>query len=271
MNLEKKSVYTFKMGNSSNTKMRQRRLAMRDILDEMTVAPFHEKVALIVEPRAHINLVPVITQMANLHPDWFIYLYHGNLNQSYVTTHPELTRLRNDGKLALFHLHIDDINPLTYNALFTTQAFWNTVNAHYALVFQTDAWMCDQADFDLDDFLQYDYVGSPVRQFIVKFLNGGVSLRNVEAMKDMIQTCPDSFFTKGEDVFFSRPCRAIKKRYNVAPRKVAANFSLQQNAFYRSDRTPIAVHKPAVSNKNMLNLEKTCPGVMQMDANYKIK
>jgi hypothetical protein len=114
-----------------------------------------------------------------------------------------------------------------------------------------------------------------VRQFIVKFLNGGVSLRNVEAMKDMIQTCPDSFFTKGEDVFFSRPCRAIKKRYNVAPQKSAANFSLQQNAFYKSDRTPIAVHKPwvkfsAVSNKNMLNLEKTCPGVMQMAANYKL-
>ena len=280
MNLEKKSVYTFKMGNSSNTKMKRRRLAMRDILDEMTVAPFHEKVALIVEPRAHINLVPVITQMANLHPDWFIYLYHGNLNQSYVTTHPELTQLRNDGKLALFHLHVDNINSLTYNALFTTLAFWNTVNAHYAFVFQTDAWICDQADFDLDDFLRYDYVGSPRSLFGVKFLNGGVSLRNVEAMKDMIETCtynPDSFRgVLGEDVFFSQPCRDISKRYTAAPQKSAANFSLQQNAFYKSDRTPIAVHRPwvkfsAVSNKNMLNLEKTCPGVMQMDANYKKK
>lgn len=266
------------MGNSINTEMQQRRLAIGDILDEMTVAPFHEKVALIVEPRAHVNLVPVITQMAALHPDWFIYLYHGNLNQSYVTTHPELTQLRNDGKLALFHLHIDDINPLTYNALFTTLAFWNTVNAHYAFVFQTDAWMCDQADLNPDNFLQYDYVGSPCSLLGDKFLNGGVSLRNVVAMKDMIQTCtynPDGTTGGiGEDVFFSRPCRDIKKRYIVAPQNVASAFSLQQNAFYKSDRTPVAVHKPwgkysTVSNKNMLNLEKTCPGVMEMVANYK--
>ena len=139
--------------------------------------------------------------------------------------------------------------------------------------------MCDQADVTPDNFLQYDYVGSPHSVFGVKFLNGGVSLRNVEAMKDMIQTCtynPDSSITSGngEDVFFSRPCRGIKKRYVVAPQKAASAFSLQQNSFYRAEKTPVAIHKPwvkhiAISNKNMLVLEKTCPGVMQMAANYK--
>ena len=266
------------MGNSINTEMQQRRLSIGDFLDEMSVAPFHEKVALIVEPRVHVNLVPVITKMAELYPDWFIYLYHGNLNQSYVTTDPQLTQLREDGKLALFHLHVDDINALTYNALFTTVAFWNTVNARYAFVFQTDAWICEHADLDLDAFCQYDYVGSPHSVFGVKFLNGGVSLRNVDAMKDMIETCTyntESFFGKlGEDVFFSRPCNEIKGRYSVPTLKEAAGFSLQQNSFYDSNKTPFAVHKPwnpltYVTKKNMANLEKTCPGVSQMVANYR--
>jgi hypothetical protein len=32
--------------------------------------PFHEKVALIVEPRPHANLVPVVSQMADMYPEW---------------------------------------------------------------------------------------------------------------------------------------------------------------------------------------------------------
>lgn len=94
-----------------------------------------------------------------------------------------------------------------YNTMFKSRVFWETVNAKHALVFQTDVHLCEHPGVDLDNFLMYDYVGSPFKN--VKngvFMNGGLSLRNVEGMKRQIDVCKSH---SAEDVFFSKPCNRL--------------------------------------------------------------
>jgi hypothetical protein len=248
--------------------------ALKDSISEwvpgITVAPYTEKVALIIEPREHPNLVPVIMQMATLHPTWLIYLYHGTDNLQFILQDPDLVNLINTGRMVLFPLNVDNLNSNMYNAILISTRFWDTVNAQYALVFQTDVWICEDPDTSLDDFLKYDYVGSP-RSFLFpglyNFMNGGFSLRNVDAMKRVIDKChfPDVFGWVGEDVFFSRPCKAAG--VSIPTLKKAGEFGVQQGSFYKHS-VPVGVHKPYFQYgvSNLDELDSQCPGVSDMVA-----
>jgi hypothetical protein len=212
------------------------------------VAPYTPKVALIVEPRQHTHLAPVIQQMHLTYPEWLIYLYHGTANEEFVLTHPDLAPLIADGSLVLFPMQVANLTSRMYNAIFISPQFWETVNAEFALVFQTDVWICQEPTSDLDGFLKYDFVGSPRNlPFLPKlfsFMNGGFSLRNVEAMKRVIQQCPfpDPFGVLGEDIYFSRPCKAAG--LNIPSLETASQFGVQQRQFNNPEVTPIGTHKP---------------------------
>lgn len=240
----------------------------------MSVAPYQEKVALIVEPRTHPNLVTVIERMAELHPDWLIYLYHGTMNKEFIDADPTLSRLQDEKKLVLFPLQLSNLTASMYNAMFSSTAFWDTVNAKYALVFQTDVCLCDAPNTSFDQFLHYDFVGAPRTipyvPSLFHFLNGGFSLRNVDAMKRVITECPyvDVAGRIGEDINFSRPCkRAVLK---IAPLHVAAQFVTQQGSFHSQEHTPMALHKPwfQFGVKNYDGLETQCPGAKQIARGY---
>lgn len=247
-----------------------------DILPDVGV-PYHEKVALIVEPRSHVNLVPVVVQMSEVYPDWFIYLFHGTDNADFVHTDPSLVGLQEQGRLVLLELGVDNLTADMYNALFTTRAFWEAVNATHALVFQTDAWLCGHDhDHDVDDFLEYDYVGAPARNthpFLkikspIMFQNGGFSLRNVEAMKRTIDACHSSVFKRGEDVFFSRPCKGASNK--VAPFPVAQTFVTHQKEFDVGGESPVAMHTPwnFFDDFDFSTLEPRCEGITQIRDAY---
>jgi hypothetical protein len=240
-----------------------------DWVPAISVAPYADKVALIVEPRAHPNLAPVILQMAHLYPEWLVYLYHGTDNLAFILADPDLTYLRDAGRLVLFPLNVANLNSDMYNAIFISRLFWDTVNAAHALVFQTDVWLCDSPATPLDEFLGYDYVGSP-RSFpfmpkLYNFMNGGFSLRNVAAMKRVVEHCrfPDVFGYVGEDVFFSKPCKAAG--LTMPTLEKAAEFGVQQGSFYR-ERVPVGAHKPyfAYGVPDLEELETHCKGVLGM-------
>lgn len=237
-----------------------------DWIPAITVAPYTEKVGLIVEPRAHPNLAPVITQMASLYPEWLIYLYHGTANLDFILADADLTYLMSEGRLVLFPMNVSNLDSNMYNAIFISTLFWDTVNAQYALVFQTDVWLCDAPNTPLDEFLKHDYVGSP-RTFLFpklfNFMNGGFSLRNVDAMKRVIDKCnfPDVFGYVGEDVFFSKPCKAAG--VTVPTLAEASEFGAQQGGFFT--QTPIGVHKPYFKfGIDLDKLEGQCSGVLAM-------
>jgi hypothetical protein len=234
------------------------------------VAPYTPKVALIVEPRQHIHLAPVIVQMAGMYPEWLIYLYHGTANGAFVRTHPDLEPLIDSGALVLFPLAVANLTSRMYNAMFISPIFWETVNAQHALVFQTDVWICEQPSSDINDFLKYDFVGSPrnlpMLPKLFSFMNGGFSLRNVEAMKRVIQHCPfpDPFGVLGEDVYFSRPCKAAQ--LHMPSLETASGFGIQQRHFDNPDVVPIGTHKPweykfGFKNDGLNNLLDRCGNV----------
>lgn len=212
------------------------------------VAPYTSKVALIVEPRQHVHLAPVIQQMHAVYPEWLIYLYHGTANETFVRTHADLTPLIENGSLVLFPMQVENLTSRMYNAIFISPQFWETVNAEFALVFQTDVWICQQPTVDLDEFLKYDFVGSPrnlpMLPKLFSFQNGGFSLRNVDAMKRVIQHCPfpDPFGVLGEDIYFSRPCKDAG--LNIPSLKTASQFGVQQRHFDNPNLTPVGMHKP---------------------------
>jgi hypothetical protein len=257
------------MGNAAYTKHHK---YVASWLPAVSIS-FHEKVALIVEPRAHENLVPVITQMAAMYPDWFIYLFHGRRNAEFARASPELRVLGEAGRLAFLELDVDNLSGLQYNAMFTTREFWELVNATHALVFQTDAWMCEDSTLPLDAFLEYDYVGAPAVNHFLKikkagFQNGGFSLRNVDAMKRTIDMCRHVRRKDGEDVFFSTPCSAANSL--VAPTAVAQRFVGHQREMDNPGVTPVALHAPwkFYHGLDMDALEMKCGGIAKIKEAY---
>lgn len=137
------------------------------LFPRISVAPYRDFVALIIEPREHPNLEDSVRRMAELYPEMLIYVYHGTENESFVRK--ALWDLVESGQVVLFPLGESNLNADMYNSMFKERDFWETVNARHALVFQTDVHMCANPSVELGEFLKYDYVGAPFRNF----MNGG--------------------------------------------------------------------------------------------------
>jgi hypothetical protein len=198
--------------------------------------------------------------MAELYPELLIYMYHGTENQSFARK--SLSHLIDSGQVVLFPLDESNLNADMYNSMFKERDFWETVNARHALVFQTDVHMCSDPTVDLAEFLKYDYVGAPFFNSMngLNFMNGGLSLRNVDAMKRAVGR-------KGhhaEDVFFSH-----SKGLKHPTPEMASAFAVQTG---KVEGTPVGVHKPwhNVSSVNP-DLERVCPGVSGMVSRNGIK
>jgi len=78
----------------------------------------------------------------------------------------------------------------TYNKIFTTKSFWQSIPAQHILIFQKDCAMYKMFDESL--FLSYDFAGAnfydPIgKSFMNGGINGGFSLRNKDAMIDCIE------------------------------------------------------------------------------------
>ncbi|KAF4746198.1 hypothetical protein FOZ62_025133, partial [Perkinsus olseni] len=83
----------------------------------------------------------------------------------------------------------DTINKIMFNA-----SFWEAIepsNADKVLVFQSDSVMCGSGD--LDDFLEYDYIGAPWkhRPLGLSVGNGGFSLRSRSLLMECIRSCEE--------------------------------------------------------------------------------
>jgi hypothetical protein len=122
-------------------------------------------------------------------------------------------------------------------------AFWRRLleyGCKHAVIFQMDTILLNP---DLDSFLEYDYIGAPWAngfRWVVSG-NGGLSLRHVETMLTIAETCP---IYHGqlcfEDIFFSYWCK--EKGYHVPSKEIASQFSVE-TIFHE---TPCGMHKPTI-------------------------
>ena len=116
------------------------------------------KAIVIVEPRAHKLLKPVIENFDELmDKSWDLYVFYGKSHENYAK---ESTNKIKGRKVYLLPLETDNLTADEYNALFRQISFWNKVKADNILVFQTDTFLCKGSINKINDFMKFDYIGS---------------------------------------------------------------------------------------------------------------
>lgn len=155
----------------------------------------------IVEPRAHPKLAPVILNFHERMPmNWKMYIFHGKSHGDFAKE--AAAPITGKGReIILLPLDTDNLFTDQYNALFNTKAFWNRIDAEEILIFQTDTALCgNPLKRPIDEFLKYDYIGCAYNNTQHALTNtpwpnemfygvGGLSLRK----KSFMMNCIDNY------------------------------------------------------------------------------
>lgn len=155
--------------------------------------------AIIVEPRKHKALEFVINNVCEcLSDEWKIILFHGKSNDEYAIEISDRLNILFKNRISLVNLYVDNLNQDTYSKLLANKnTIYDHIHTDIFLVFQTDSIILKENAHMINDFLEYDYVGSPWLlcnfeptkrcEFIG---NGGFSLRNKKKMLEIIEKIP---------------------------------------------------------------------------------
>ena len=174
------------------------------------------KFCVIVEPRQHPNLIPVIKNFMFLlqHTGWGLIVYHGPDNERFVKDGLQ------DAIPNVHYVRMTQPNLTTgeYSAMLGNPLFWQCLldvfKCEHALIFQCDTLLL-KGGAAIDAWLKYDYVGAPwpimsasigprQRELQLTVGNGGLSLRNVRVMLAIARNHPyPSDAIVPEDVYFS--------------------------------------------------------------------
>ena len=168
-----------------------------------------KKHCVIVEPRPHERLVLVIKNFMYLlqKKGWGLVIFHSSDNEGMLKE-----GLEGWPNVMMINALQGSMAVHDYNNLMCSPTFWKElirIGSHQCLLFQVDTVLLKD---NIDDFLEYDYVGAPwcVRWLDMDIGNGGLSLRNVWKMMMITQQCPRTAMTPcgerflgNEDIFFS--------------------------------------------------------------------
>lgn len=111
-----------------------------------------------------------------------------------------------------------------YNQLLTSERFWQDIPFEKALIVQHDTGILREG---INEFLEYDFIGAPLKHFPFPYMNGGLSLRT---RKTMLFICKqfkyDTREDGNEDIFFIN--KMNKYEIGKLPtREMADNFSCE--------------------------------------------
>ena len=205
--------------------------------------------AVIVEPRKHDKLIPVILNFIKFLPNYTkIKIFHGTRNLDFINKN--LNKYILNKKIELENLNVENLTEKDYNNLFVSKNFWNKINGENILIFQTDSCLCSKSELKIESFLNYDYVGAPWKNG-VRGGNGGLSLRKKSKMLEII--CNNDYDGINEDSFFSKYAKIIPDN------KLSAKFSVETK-FYDK---PIGIHKSwhHLDKNEIQKLEENCPEI----------
>ena len=195
--------------------------------------------ALIIEPRKHNALEYVLQNILdNLDNNWNIQVYHGNLNKDYLENIINNKLQIYKDRITLFPLNIDNLDSMSYSRILMTPSFYDNIHTELFLIFQTDSLINPKNKSRINDFLKYDYVGSPFYENSIwteenRVGNGGFSLRRKSKMLEILNKCYcDKRDTGSEDQFFARTLK---------------NETFCSN---NSDCAAIVINKPSVKEAN---------------------
>ncbi|KAL8992802.1 MAG: hypothetical protein Q9169_006827 [Polycauliona sp. 2 TL-2023] len=196
-----------------NTVDKVRKIRPNIHLPSITIArpakPFNEtKVAFLVENRPLPMLAPLILQfMGVVPPDWRFRFMGSPESVQSVEASKAIQHQVEAGKLdlTLIPQNMTTGGQEQISNFLTNLWLYETVlhPAEWLLVFQTDSMLCANSDANLNDWLEYDWVGAPWSLVSRYGGNGGLSLRRVSSivqiLRDQIRT-PNS---EPEDVWLT--------------------------------------------------------------------
>ena len=216
-------------------------------------------VSVIVEPRKHEFLIPIIKDTLKKIPqNTKIQIFHGTNNLDFIKKN--LEKEINSGRIILTNLNKENIDRQYYSDLFTSKEFWDQIDGEHILIFQTDSCLCSNSKHPIEYYLEYGYVGGPLKPSddddAIVYQNGGFSLRRKSAMLKAIETKKPNENTWPCDKWYSSKKKDIVK---PAPYNVAKEFAVER---VLTDR-PYGVHKPwnFLKKDELDKLRKDCPEI----------
>lgn len=187
--------------------------------------------AVIVEPRIHLALPSVLNNfLTNLNDDWGFIIFHGNVNKTFVLDTIKNKLSSHEKRISLINLNVDNLTINQYNELLTSYEFYEKIPTETFLIFQTDSGICSKNKDIINEFLEYDYVGSPWYVSSLKNKNsvgnGGLSLRKKTKMIERLSNLnelnnlnEDEFFSSSNTMYFPTKEKAVlfgvEQVYNI--------------------------------------------------------
>lgn len=183
------------------------------------------KVALLIENRPNPILAPLLLHfMSVVPPDWR-FRFMGSIES--VHSINQSLAIRNQvaiGKLDLTYIpaNMSTAGQEMISRFLTNLWLYETVlqPAEFLLVFQTDSMLCANARDSINNWLEYDWVGAPWNPQGQGGGNGGLSLRKVSSIIDVLHKQTRADNSEPEDVWLS-------VRLGARPNANLANGSLE--------------------------------------------
>ncbi|KAH7037784.1 uncharacterized protein B0I36DRAFT_403285 [Microdochium trichocladiopsis] len=175
----------------------------------LSVTRFNEsKVALLIENRPMAFLAPLMLHfMSVIPPDWRFRFMGSRESVDLVQKSFAIRQQVNLGKLDLTYIpsNMTTIGGEAISQFLTTLWVYETLlqPAEWLLIFQTDSMLCANSRQNLDDFLDYDWVGAPWNPNGGYGGNGGLSLRRVSSIIQVLRDQVRKPGTEPEDVWLT--------------------------------------------------------------------
>lgn len=234
----------------------------------------------LVEPRRMSNIHVLIDNFQKVMPGRVLFFFCGTSHYNYYKG-----CYGEDSSIRLIDVGVDNFTAKTHNDLWKTMSFWDNFNEFtHVLTIQTDGCLCEESDYKIEDFLNYDYVGGYTpykwwwketnglhRYSDNQCFNGGFSFRKIKSMKDVIRNFPPlptedfredlSFRAYGEDLYFVVGLLTLNatndKNYKVGLDELATRFCTHTHYIHKT----FCVHKldNYVSRSELVRFLEYCP------------
>ncbi len=192
----------------------------------------------LIEPRNHRYLQPVLENMSCLVPNASLTIIHSQENAKIVH---DIVYAGGENNVKTLSILPTNLTRETYSELLTSCELWTRFQAPKVLIFQLDSGLRFN---NILRFMQYDYVGAPWNWLVANdpricVGNGGFSLRSKQHMYDICSRFKyNATADTAEDVFFAK--HLINDKNVCLPSKVdASKFSIEHISYH----DPMAFHQ----------------------------
>ncbi|EQB57282.1 hypothetical protein GCG54_00007391 [Colletotrichum gloeosporioides] len=184
-------------------------MAVPKVTLEYAHSPYnHSKVALLVENRPNPILAPLMLHFISVVPPDWRFRFMGSIDS--VRSINQSVAIREQvaaGKLDLTYIpsNMSTAGQEMISRFLTNLWLYETVlqPAEWLLVFQTDSILCANNRQNINDYLEYDWIGAPWNPGGRWGGNGGLSIRRVSAMIDILRNQKRVDGSEPEDVWLA--------------------------------------------------------------------